>query len=566
VRDSHFRQSSPTDSLHDSVLLTIEQDTTTMLTREVQLLITIFPSIAIAVYLARRAIAARPRLFRLSDYFLAGGQIGPTNTRANAVGSNIALANGLWYFIVLGYDDGVVGIVAQVTWCLSIYFVGFIVPDILASAKRGETLHGFLSFAYGSPKLRSYCAFVTCTGYLLNFGFETYMCGTIFASILGGDERLKWIMVLAVVLTTSLYIAMAGFLGNVTSDRKQNTIGIATILAISGLALFHFVLSSNPIVTAKFPQELALSALASPISWNKYLGILAYASLFSVVDVSNWQGIAANKYLTENDSKASLKFAWTQTAVIALFFPGAFGVLIGCLLRSTAELPHSTIFGYLFTAVVPTTYSIIQPVLLGLLLMGLFVMAIGYSENLLSSAQLTLMADFLHRDKYDQLMASCDRSMSQIDFEEQLVNEDRFVRECQRTSFLIAFSAMFVFVFAMALIGWIDTGATNISSMIAAGEEHIFGFMFLIFGSAISMFPAILLAIVQRRKGLSCKDDASRYAAIASIASGFIVAMSPLIVPAFTEISPVFTVVISASVLVLLRRLLPAFGISGALK
>lgn len=517
-----------------------------MLTRDQQLLLTVAPTFLIAVYLARKAAAARPQHFRLSDYFLAGGQIGPTNTRANAVGSNIALANGLWYFVVLGYLDGVLGITAQVTWCLSIYLVGFMVPVILDAARRGETLHGFLGSAYGSPKMRSACALVTGTGYLLNFGFETYLCGTIFSSILGGDERLKWVLIVALVLSTSVYISIAGFLGNITSDRKQNAIGIATIVAITGLTIWHFGLSQS------VPSDASNTPIVVGVSWSKYLGIVAYTSLFNMVDVSNWQSIAANKDLPTEGRSRKLKGAWTETAVIAFFFPGVFGVLIGCLLRSTSGIEDAKIFGHLFESILPFSNSIIDTLLRGALLMGLFVLAIGYAENLLSAAQFTFMADVFRRHEYDGLVRP-NADTPQGD-ESQKEREDRFVRGCQRRTFAIAIIAITAFISAMALMGRGD---------INAGEGVIFGFMFLIFGSAISMFPAIAYAVFRHKQRKACSDPASRITAGISIAAGYIVAMSPLCFPQFVELSPVFTIAVASVVFLVLRPTLVTFGIAG---
>jgi len=211
------------------------------MTREVQLVAIILPTLVMAIYLVKRAVSARPEIFRLSDYFLGGGQIGPSRTRENALGSNIALANGVWLFVVLGYLDGVLGLTAQITWCMSILLVGFFVPTILQAAQRGETLHGFLGYAYNSNLLRVGCAFVTATGYMLNFGFETYVSGMILASVLGGDEHLKWIFVFALALSSAMYISIAGFAGNISQDRTQNLVGIFTLVFVGVLVTYTLV-------------------------------------------------------------------------------------------------------------------------------------------------------------------------------------------------------------------------------------------------------------------------------------------------------------------------------------
>lgn len=493
--------------------------------RELLLAATILPTFLIAFYLVKRAIRVRPEKFRLSDYFLAGGKIGPSLTMQNALGSNIALANGLWYFVVLGYFDGALGITAQVTWCLSIFLVGFFVPTILQSARRGETLHGFLGHAFNSNGLRVGCAFVTATGYLLNFGFETYVSGTILSSLLGGDERLKWIFVLALVLSSAMYISIAGFLGNVSQDRKQNLIGIGSMLAVAFMA-------SVTLFAGRAPQgdhQLPVTVLVG-LSWTKYLGIIAYTSLFNMVDVSNWQSVAANKFLAGRDQIPRLQRAWTKTALLAFVFPGVVGVFLGCVLRGKENVPDSQLFAELASLVLPTADPYVRSLVLGLVLMGFFVLALGYAENLLSAAQFTFMVDVVRRRRYDQIVAA-ERT------DDTTAEEDAFVRGCQRTTFGIAIAAMMIFLLALRRLG----------------EAKVFGFMFMIFGSATSMFPALLLATLRSRKGLSCDDQVSRVAAWVSVFAGYVVALSPLVFPALTELSPVFTVLTSTVCLVAIR-------------
>ncbi len=246
--------------------------------RELQLAAMIVPAILMGTWLVYKAITSRPPRFRLSDYFLAGGKIGPTRTRANVIGGNISLANGLWYFVVLGYLDGVGGITAQITWGIALFCMRFLTPIILQAARQGETLHGFLGTSFGSPNLRTACAFVTTFGYLLNFGFETFVGGTIMASVLGGDPRLRWVFVIALVGANALYISMAGFLGNISQDRKQNAIGTATIgaLLIAVVAGLYWSGSAST-------SETTVAPLFVGLSWTKYLGIIAYTLTFPMV-------------------------------------------------------------------------------------------------------------------------------------------------------------------------------------------------------------------------------------------------------------------------------------------
>ena len=54
------------------------------------------------------------------------------------------------------------------------------------------------------------------------------------------------------------------------------------------------------------------------VSWMKYLGIIAYTLTFPTVDISNWQTIAANKYLDDGTNLPALKRSWTLTGADGL--------------------------------------------------------------------------------------------------------------------------------------------------------------------------------------------------------------------------------------------------------
>lgn len=491
------------------------------MTHELKLALMVVPALLMGAWLVYAAIAHRPNRFRLSDYFLAGGKIGPGLTRANVNGGNMALANGVWYFVVLGYFDGGLSILAQITWGLSIFGVGFLVPTILASAKRGETLHGFLGYIFGSPRLRVACAIVTCTGYLLNFGFETYISGSIMSSVLGGNESLKWIFVGALVLATALYISIAGFLGNVSADRTQLFVGIATLLALLVLLCASLFGSRSPM-----PDGATISPVFLGLSFAKYAGIVAYTSIFNMVDVSNWQSVAANKSLTDANALRELRRSWLKIAVFVVFFPGIIAVAIGCLFRWKQGLTDTQLIGDITAVLLPGAPESLRAIVLGLLMMGLLVLALVYSENLLSAAQFTLMADVFGVSRYDKLVSP--------DHPDDPEGEDDFVRWCQRRTFLIALGAFALFAIALRQLG----------------EAKVFGFMFIIFGSATSMFPAVVMATIAARKNKKLDDKPSRLSAWLSIFAGYGVSISPIFVPAFTELSPVFTILTSTIVLV----------------
>jgi hypothetical protein len=492
--------------------------------RELQLAAMILPAIVVGTWLVYKAIADRPPAFRLSDYFLAGGKIGPGLTRANVIGGNIALANGLWYFVLLGYIDGVLGITAQLTWGIALFLMRFLVPIILKAARCGETLHGFLGTSFGSPKLRVGCAFVTSTGYLLNFGFETYVSGTIMASVLGGDNRLRWIFVFALVGANALYIAISGFIGNISQDRRQNHIGVLTMVGLLVAVILGLFGSDSASASGATVAPLLVG-----VSWTKYLGIIAYTLTFPMVDISNWQSIAANKNLDDSANLPPLKRSWTESALFVLIFPGAIGVALGCLLRWKPNIPDTQLIGELTSFVLPGSNELLRAIVLGLLLMGFLVLALCYAENLLSAAQFTIMADVFGRKRYDQLVSPTAKA--------DLTAEDEFVRGCQRATFAIAVVAFGLFALAL----W------------RFGEANVFGFMFIIFGSAISMFPALLMAVLASRAGRRCDDRASRTSAWLSIVAGYSVALSPLAIPALTELSPVFSILASTVVLFLTK-------------
>jgi len=245
-----------------------------------------------------------------------------------------------------------------------------------------------------------------------------------------------------------------------------------------------------------------------------------------MVDVSNWQTVAANKFVQDPNIISKLRRAWKQTALWALVFPGVIGVYLGLMLRSKSDIPESQLLTEI-VSLLPGGDVFVQSVVLAIVLMGFFVLALGYAENLLSAAQFTFMVDVFRRKRYDEIVSKSDRHDTALE-------EDTFVQGCQRRTFGIAIVSVALFQLAL----W------------RLGEGNVFSFMYMIFGSATSMFPALLFATIRTRKGLRCDERRFRLAALASILSGYIVAMSPLLFPGFAELSPFFTILVATVVLV----------------
>jgi hypothetical protein len=89
------------------------------------------------------------------------------------------------------------------------------------------------------------------------------------------------------------------------------------------------------------------------------------------------------------------------------------------------------------------------------------------------------MADVFRCRQYDQLV------QREEDHEGRLAqDEDKFVDGCRRATYTVVLAALGSFV--LALWHW--------------GEASVFNFIFVIFGSATSMFPAVLYDIAVQAK------------------------------------------------------------------
>lgn len=507
VRTQRFAESKQEDKrvkLLDTVLLTA-------------------PIAIAATYITYRALARRPDKFRLSDYFLARGDIGPRVTTANSLNNNFALANILWLFVVWSYFFGPVNaVLMEIPWCIALYFVGRIAPVILESARAGRTLHGFLGHSYGSERLRTVAAFVTSFGYLLNFGFEVYVSSVIIVGALGSDPELKWLVAIVLSLTTATYISIAGFLGNVSQDRTQNRIGVF------GALLFAAIVTGVVLLSDPAPGGFTLTNfLAFDVSWPVLLGILAYTSVFNLVDVSNWQGVGANKALPAERSKPEQRLSWRNAAVGAWLF-SCIGAWLGYLLRSQADLQSNELFPFLFDVFfLPDAAPVLRTALLGLVVGGFFVLALGYAENLLSAAQLTIMADVAKKREYDKLVSE------EEDSPELAERENTFVEKCQRSTFALVIAALALFYLVFVTID---------------NEQRLLDFMFIIFGSAVGMFPALIHAVRLRLKGKPVPGSKFAWAAGISVLVGYAISISPLFLPKIPTRVPLFGGVSTAEV------------------
>ncbi len=501
------------------------------------------PLFAVSLLIAFRSLANKPSQFRLSDYFLARGDIGPRQTTANSLNNNFALANILFLFIVWSYYFGPIpALLLEIPWCLSLYAVGRIAPVIMASARKGQTLHGFLGACYQSQTLRIAAALVTSFGYLLNFGFEIYVSADIISGVLAIDERFKWFLAISLGGITATYISIAGFLGNISQDRTQNYFGLLGTLLFLGLC--YWTVFYRPSSLQGFELTNFFSA---DITIPVILGIVAYTSFFNIVDVSNWQGVGANSKIDSEKSIPDQRQSWRNAAIGAWLF-ASIGVLLGYILRSYAGLNDADMFPLLFdNFVLPELTGSIKTAILGLIIASFFVLALGYAENLLSAAQLTFMADVYKRRAYDDLVSA------ESDSEELAAKEHAFVESCQKSTFALVGVAFAIFL----------------TVYFSIGEARLLTFMVVIFGSAIGMAPAVIHAVRRHQKGENSPQPRLALAAGLSILAGLLTALSPLMfqtVPEWvwylgggdlSDVSSFFAIIVATLVFNILRFLSP---------
>lgn len=380
--------------------------------------------IAVAVFAtglaltAYKAFAVHRQAATLAGYFLGNRTLGPKLTHHNFWATSFALANGLAYFSTLGYKYGLSAMLFQIPWFLSFLVLAWQVRRIV-KISANKTLHKFLGDSFG-PWARVLSACLTLLAVLSTILYEVHLSSQIVLETvrrepvqLGPDFYV--FLVIASVLCI-WYVDAGGFLGTARTDTLQNYSGLAATCAVLiGLAA-HAVNTLGPGSLWTAMQGAAAGSAQfgyEAIPLLVVTGILFYASVWNIVDPSNWQAWSANSDLQDEQTLQRLATETRRSAAKMLVFPCASGVFIGVIARAAGvganEYSHfaaaisvaahqwATVFGALPDGW--SGYPVALGLLAGLLCFGLFSLALSTIDSYLISASQTYCWDLNTRTR-----------------------------------------------------------------------------------------------------------------------------------------------------------------------
>jgi len=417
-------------------------------------LVIIFAVIFAGYYLFWRIAKANIQPWNFKAFFLGNANIGTDLTENNTLGITFAWSGGTWYFAWLAYQYGPWVIVSQIFWCASIICLALLLPKIITQISN-KTIHGFLRDRYGDSTQRA-AAIATTIGYFVNAGFELFWSSLLLARCLNREDlSLPVALVFAILVGT--YCAVGGYKSNATIDKAQNLFGVlslaglvwlvstaihipssfalaaqlflggAIIYTVVSLLLYFKPLRRFPRVQNGMAALYALAAFAiayliivpthsgahlasfpvtnAPVPLWVIIGTVTFQIFFNVIDMQNWQEIAANGDAPPAQYKF-LSWAIVRASLYLLWFPALGGVLLGYLLKVlSAQVTDQNLFTYAFAQVLPHTDILLRALILGLLFLGFISTSLSTVGDLLMSALQTVSFDIVWPKRIQQLMA-----------------------------------------------------------------------------------------------------------------------------------------------------------------
>ncbi len=409
------------------------------------------------LFFVQLAWKRRTESFKVRNFFLGGGSVGPELTEQSSIGLTFAWMGGTWFFTILAYQNGPWVTLLQLPWCFSIILLALLFRRI-KSVIGLNTIHGYLGYAY-SPRTQVVAAIATTIGYLINTGFEVFWSSLMLAHCLGAPGlALQFAAVL--VMVCAIYCMIGGYVANATTDKPQNVVGVislailitfvvwdlslpnsllwacgifvagavaysvfsyltphlsnrhsnriqsivAVLYALVAIAVTIFlVLSDNSLTTASSQSEIAnLHNTMLPLPL--IVGILSFQLIFNAIDMANWQQVAANSMISDSTIPA-VRWAIIRSAMYLLWFPALGGVLLGCALRfADLQVQNETIFAIAFTHVLPDYPGIMRGILLGVITLGFISTTLSTADSYLMSAAQTLATDIVFRREYGAIL------------------------------------------------------------------------------------------------------------------------------------------------------------------
>jgi Na+/proline symporter len=140
------------------------------------------------------------------------------------------------------------------------------------------------------------------------------------------------------------------------------------------------------------------------------LGLLSFQLFFNVVDMQNWQQIAANEDMAES-SYGDLSWSMVRASLYLYWFPALGGVLIGTALRAyPGTLTDTTLFNAVFASLAPNLPDALRGLLIGFIVLGLIATSLSTFDSLLMSALQTIRYDLFGRERLSEIRSGFDDS------------------------------------------------------------------------------------------------------------------------------------------------------------
>jgi hypothetical protein len=392
-------------------------------------------------------------------------------------------------------------------------------------------------------------AIATSIGYVVNAGFEIFWPSLMFSLILG-DASLAFPVALGVAAIIGSYCAIGGYRSNATVDQPHNVMGVISLAAlvtfvcealhISGpfaVAVYGFGIGSALYclvnlwgIFPRKPSQRLLNMIAvgfavgaflilyvflrpdgghvtgqqsiltagKPPSIVFILGILTFQLFFNVVDMQNWQQIAANENVRPATRESWQAIAWSivRASLYLFWFPALGGVLLGCEMRLVMGVDQSSLFPLAFSMTTVGKGALVSGLILGTLLLSFLSTSMSTIDSLLMSAIQTLTYDVFGKGHVERALHAPDRNAPEV-----VELENRISRTAR--AWLIPMALFMAALFYMLYRGFSDNVLLFQPIMYAMPLALLAPVIVALFGSDIlierarrGVFTGIVLALV----------------------------------------------------------------------
>jgi hypothetical protein len=441
------------------------------------------------------------------SFFLGGKRVGGELTGQTNWSLCFAFANAIWYFAYLGFTYGAWAFALQLPWTAAIFFLARYSRQYIEASNKG-TVHGFIRSCYGGPTA-VIAAIATCIGYVLNCGFEIFYSVHLL-SVAFDFKNVEMIVALGLGFFVTACIVAGGYSANVRTDFWKNLFGVIGLVLLL-IALFPTYSSKFVDTTAALIAPWTNPNLNSMPSWHFVLGVSIFAFFFNFVDMANWQSLAANQDLTDQE-REQVKRDLRLSAYKQLFAPAFLGACLGVMLKVIqADTPDEQYFRLAFSSAFPTL-TLFGGALFGIIVLGLISATISSVDNYLLAAMQTLAVDVFKRSKaatvFDQSLPSEARRLA----------EREILYWCKRyMPLLIAFMVL------------------SFGGLYYLDKQNVFKYQFVMYGAAVTLFPVVVGAFRHSSQFKAPREAALKPVqppipgvwALASIVAGLLAVFGP---------------------------------------